>query len=163
LKPVIEDVEENYFATHLGRDLFTWCKAQDKVEITAEGGLVDVKKLLKKALAFFTIKHACEHYAVRFDTNGFTVLAMGGNLDDNSNTGRTEASLRQIQERKDACDRDGQNYLSKASAYLVGIAKGLYNVDFGSDFATAFDGSPLNKPPADGPTDRNTNRKIFGL
>jgi len=164
LVPIMRDVEENYLVSMFGGDLLTWIKTQTALEITVPGnGLVDVLKLIKKAVAFLTIKHACEHFSPRFDRNGFTILdARGGNPDDNSNTGRAEPTAQAIHQKISVCDRDGQNYLAKSAAFLVGVANGIYTADFGDDFTTAFDGSPL-KPATDAIpyTNGNERRKLF--
>lgn len=162
LKPTMADVEENYLAAKFGRDLLAWIKSQDKIELTVPGGgLVDVKKLVKKAVAFLTIKHACEQFIPRFDKNGFTIV-QSGNADDNSNDGFTSAGLGIIEDKKKSCDRDGQNYLSKSAFYLVQVANGVYNGDFDESFTTAFNGSPLKKDPNAKPKiDGNKRRKFF--
>jgi len=164
LIPIIRDVEENYLASMYGRDLLAWIKTQDTIEITIpSNGLVDILKLVKKAVAFLTIKHACEHYSPRFDRNGFTILdARGGNPDDNTNTGRAEPSPYSIQQKIKVCDRDGQNYLAKSAAYFIGVANGQFSADFGDDFTTAFDTSPLKPVPDAKPyTNGNERRNIF--
>lgn len=161
LKPIMQDVEENYLAPTLGRDLLAWVKMQDTIEITVSGSPVDVKKFLKKAVAMLTIKHACEHFTPRFDKNGFTVINTGSS-DDDSATGRSAASGPQIAAKMQACDRDGQNYLSKAASYLVGIARGQFSEAFDNSFTTAFEFSPLNKPtPALPYTSGNMRRRFF--
>ncbi len=164
LKPLLLDVEENYLAGTFGRDLLAWIKNHDKIEVTVPGGgLVDVKKLVKKAAAFLTIKHACEHFTPRLDKNGFTVVQTG-NVDDNSNDGFTAATQQQVQQKKITCDKEGQNYLSKSAFYLLNVADGIYSADFDDSFTTAFEGSPLKKEPDAKPwTNGNERRKIFGL
>lgn len=164
LKPIMADVEENYLAPTFGRDLLTWIKQQDTIEIIIAGtGMVDVKKLVKKAVAFLTIKHACDHFIPRFDKNGFTTVHHG-NPDDNSNTGFTAAAAQEVEQKKIICNRDGQNFLSKSAAFLVGLANGIYNSDFTDDFVTVFNGSPLKTDPNAKPwTNGNERRKIFTL
>lgn len=162
LRPVMQDVEENYLVPTLGRDLFTWIKTQDDIIITADGGEVDVKKILKRSVAHFTIKHAGEQCAVQFDENGFTVLAFRGSLDSPTSDGKVAASPADLATKLDAANREGQNNLSRAALYLVNIAAGMYNGDFGSDFATAFDNSPLKPDPAKKKySNGNERRKIF--
>lgn len=159
LRPIMQDVEENYLAPTLGRDLLAWIKTQDEITITADGGEVDVKKILKRAAAQFTIKHACEVMPVRFDENGFTVVTPSGSIDSTTSDGRQAAD---VTTKLNAANREGQNNLSRSTAYLVNIANGLYTVDFGDDFTTAFDNSPLKTDPNKKPyTNGNERRKIF--
>lgn len=159
LKPVIEDVEENYFATSLGRDLFAWVKKQPEIIITGDGGEVDVVKFLKKACAHLTIKHAIDTMAVRFDQNGFTVLA--GGMPDDENAGKVAAVRAELLKKQEAANREGQNYLSKSMNYLVGIANGVYNNDWGNDFTTAFEHSPLKTDPESKPLTNGNERRRF--
>ncbi|THU34252.1 hypothetical protein FAM09_24855 [Niastella caeni] len=162
LRPIMQEVEENYLAPALGRDLLAWVKTQDEIIITADGGEVDVKKILKRSLAQFTIKHAGETMAVQFDENGFTTLAFRGSLDSPTSDGRVAASANDLVGKLDAANREGQNNLSRSTTYLVNIANGMYNVDFGDDFANAFDSSPLKTDPNKEPyTNGNERRKIF--
>jgi hypothetical protein len=162
LKPVMADVEENYLAAKYGRDLLAWIKTQDTIEVTVPGnGMVDVKKLVKKAVAFLTIKHACDQFVPRLDKNGFTIV-LKGNVDDSSSDGFTAASLHQIELKKRTCDSDGQKYLAKSASYLVAVANGEFSADFDDSFTTAFEGSPLKTDPNKKPwTDGNERRKIF--
>lgn len=162
LKPVLEDVEENYLATQLGRDLLAFVKTQSEIIITGDGGQIDVIKLLKKATAHLSIKHACDQMAVRFDENGFTIMVAGGDKDNSSQGSRAPADGYDVCKKMEAANREGQNYLTKATKYLVGIANGVYDNSFGSDFNTAFDKSPLKIDPNAQPyTNGNSRRKIF--
>lgn len=96
---------------------------------------------------------------MRFDENGFTVVTPGGSVDSATNDGRQSAD---VSTKLNAANREGQNNLSRSTAYLVNIANGLYNVDFGNDFTTAFDNSPLKTDPNKKPyTNGNERRKIF--
>jgi hypothetical protein len=161
LQPVMADVEENYLSSSLGRDLLAWVKLQEEIIINADGGQLDVKKLLKKSVAHFTIKHAAEQLAIRFDQNGFTVLA-AGDKDLSEDNGRAAADRSAVLLKTDAANREGQNNLSKAQNYLVRIAAGEFTEDFGADFTTAFETSPLKKDPNTLPySNGNERRKIF--
>lgn len=141
LRPVITDVEELYIAPVLGRDLFNWIKEQQEIIITAEGGQVDVKKLLKKSVANFTIKQAP---FAKFGPNGFTVPFAGGDKDDSRYSDQQNADHIAIEQHRYNANREGQNYLTKCSKYLQGIFNGEFNEDFGDDFNIAFTSSPLN-------------------
>lgn len=166
LKPVMRDAEENYLASRLGRDLLAWVKGNAEIEIEDSSGILDVKRLLKKAIAFLTIKHACEHYNTRFDKNGFTIVNAGGSPEDQSSTGRTAASQSETEKRKQVCDRDGQNYLNKAAYYLKGMGEGKYGDTWLENvaFMEAFNHSPLKKDPkAPTYTRGNERRNIFRL
>jgi len=164
LIPIMKDVDENYLADTFGRSLLKWIKNQAALETTVPAtGTVDVLKLIKKSVAFLTIKHACEHYTVRFDHNGFTILR-GSNPDDNSNTGQSAASAADLAQKKQVCDREGQNYLAKSVALLLGVYHGINTAAYSSDvdFIAAFAESPLKPIPDAKPyTNGNEKRKIF--
>lgn len=147
LRPMMEDVEEMYLSSKLGRDLLQWVKDQDTIIINVGTGQLDVKKQLKKAVAFLTIKQATEHRAANFSNEGFTIVSLKGDPDNSDNAGRESASVTQLKLIQDTCLREGQNYLHKAANYLVGIANGQFNTDFGDEFTTAFSSSPLFVAP----------------
>lgn len=146
MESILKDVEENYLASRLGHDLLKWIKAQDKIEVTVNGALVNVKEFVLKAAAFLTIKCACEQRKVIFDHWGFSV-PMGNDVDVPATETMTNEYVQGIYDKARAAERDGQNYLSKAAYYLTGIANGEFPDDeFGEEFNTAFNASPLYRP-----------------
>lgn len=162
LRPVMSEVEENYFVPTLGRGLLAWLKSQEEVVINTEDGQIDIKRLLKRAMAHLAIKNAGAQFAVRFDSNGFTILATGGNSDSPTSAGRQAADNTSLSIKLDAANNEGQNDLTKAAKYLVGLGAGSYNGEVDESFTTAFATSPLlsysrNKPYSNG----NDRRKFF--
>jgi hypothetical protein len=159
LRPIMQEVDENYLVPAIGRDLLSWVKSQDEIIITVDGGEVDVKKIFKRAMAQLTIKHACEVMPVRFDDNGFTVVNSGGSADSATSDGRQASD---VSTKLYAANREGQNNLSRGAKFLMNIGNGVYNIDFGAEFTTAFDNSPLKTDPNKQPySNGNQRRKIF--
>lgn len=162
LKPTIEMVQENYLASTLGRQVLAWVNTQDDILVNLTDGQVDVKALLKKALAYLTIQHAGETLSVQFGADGFTVLAFRGSLDSPTTDGKVAAGGNDLQLKLDAAGRDGSNYLAKAKIYLQGIGEGKYGETLKSSIAPAYTVSPMKKDPNAAPiTNGNENRKIF--
>lgn len=162
MKSIMSDVEENYLCSMLGRDLFGWVKTQTSIVVADGSGEVDVKKILKKAAAHLTIKHACQQLPIRIDQYGFTITEMRSDAENPNISGRGNASTIDRELQMKAADKDGQNYLKKSADYLVNIARGIFDFDFDGDFTTAFDKSPLNTPVDQVPvTNGNERRKIF--
>lgn len=159
LKTIMADVEENYVIGDLGRDLLAWVKEQEEILVDTGSGEADVLKMLKKAVAFLTVKHACERLPVRFDQYGFTIITQG-DAENPSVTGRSTAPGYNIESYKCAAEREGQNYLQKAEDLLVSL--GGNEADAPDGFMEAFQTSPLNVPKDSPlPTSGNERRKIF--
>ncbi len=146
MESIMVDVEEHYLASRLGRDLMNWIKAQTEIIVTENGASVDVKRFVLKAAALFTIKMACEQRQVIFDHWGFT-MATADDADVPAVESMTDMDIRGVYNKKEAANRDGQNYLSKAAYYLKGIANGEFSEEFGVEFDTAFSLSPLYVAP----------------
>lgn len=161
LKPTIDLVEENYLASVFGRDLVKWIKDQEEILINITGAQIDVKKDLKKAVAYLTIKHAGETLAVQFGADGFTVMAGGGSRESTTD-GKAPAGAIELNKKLEAANRDGQNYLKKVVMYLTDIAAGKHGDTLKTSIATAFETSPLNVSEDDKlPVRKNDQRKIF--
>ncbi len=71
LKGVINDVQYEYLLPALGKELLKYFV--DETGVTAEEKVI--AWTLKKALSFFTIKRAGEHYNVQFGASGFTIVS----------------------------------------------------------------------------------------
>ncbi len=161
LKAIMTDVEENYLANLLGRDLVAWIKAQEAIPVDTGSGEADIKKLLKKAVAFLTIRHACDQLPIRIDQYGFTISYQSGDTENPAVAGRGAAPASDIEQKKNAAERDGQNYLAKAADLLVAMAGGEAG-DPPDGFQEAFQNSPLHVPVDSTPqTNGNEYRKIF--
>jgi hypothetical protein len=163
LRSVLFDVEESYLVADIGRDLLAFLRTQNAMEIDAEGGKVDVIHFVRKAAANFTVKHALKKLSVRFNEHGFTVMGLnGGDIERQDVAARTDAAGWQYDMQFRDADMEGQNWLTRAKKYLKGIADGIYNNDWGNDFTTAFENSPLNSDNETVEPERgNDKRKIF--
>lgn len=164
LKPIMDDVDEMYLATRLGRSLLAWLKTQSNVIVQENGGEVDILSMLKKSMAHFTVKHACSQQQVLFTDAGFTVPIK--DVDIPGAEGVTQANLEAIAQKMEVANREGQNYLTKAVMYI----KALAEADPGSipaGFTAAFEQSPLYVAPGvitEAITNGNERRKgVFRL
>lgn len=136
IRSKILDAQKLYLTPAIGKDLLKYL-----IELTAPSDNLNENSIapLKSALAFFAIKQSCGHYSVRFSDAGFTVLQAGSN-DSAGDAGRTNAPGADIQAKIDACEKDGNTYLSEAKDELV---KYYQSVDAEADFKTAFEKGPL--------------------
>jgi len=154
LKTLLRDQQDSYVLSAIGADLLNYF-------LQLEDPTADESKIirqLKKGLAFFTIKHACDHYVVRFGDSGFTIVSEFGGDREGDDSGRAGASAHAIKRLKDACDKDGKNFISKAKTLAIELRK----TDAASEYITAFDNGPLyKKMNASAWTSGNERRKIF--
>lgn len=130
LKNLIDEVQEDFLKPAIGEDLLAFF-------ISAEALTDDEKKLLKllkKATAYKTIKKAAEHYSVRFDSSGFSVISQGADPENSDIAGRTEATLALFENKVAASERDAGTYLSKAKKAMVEYhdagGSGAFNLAF---------------------------------
>jgi hypothetical protein len=157
LKSEMANVQEQYIIPSIGTELFD--RLNSATDLSDPEKVI--RKQLQKAIAFYTIKRACEHYAVRIDQNGFTVVASGDQ--EASTAGRTQAAPGLVKQKMDACDRDGGNWLAKARNQLATYS--IYPDEPPPPaFMEAFAKSPLVKyvQPIDRTTG-NERRKIFRM
>jgi hypothetical protein len=158
IKALLDEVQEDLLKPAIGEDLVAYF-------VEAENLTDDEKKilkLLKKATAYYTIKKACEHYSVRFDAQGFTIMSAGGDSENKDTAGRSDTTNAfhggLFDLKMQACDKDGQTYLAKAKKAMVAFREISGSVVFND----AFDEGPLvdYEDPADR-TRGNENRKGF--
>ena len=155
LKSLMRDQQDSYITSGIGEDLLNYFLAK-------EAPSDDEKKILqqlKKALAYFTIKHTTEYYAVKFNDSGFSILSVRGGDHETGDSGLSAATVNSIERLHKACDRDGKNFMAHAKGLLIDLRKSF---DTTNDFTTAFDKGPLVKKltPTDY-TSGNDKRKIF--
>lgn len=155
LKTEMGNVQEQYIIPSIGPELFD--RLNSATDLSDAEKII--RKQLQKAIAFYTIKRACEHYAVRIDQNGFTVVAGGDQ--ESTTAGRTQAAPGLVKQKMDACDRDGGNWLAKARNLLVALRN---SEETPTAFDAAFAKSPLVKyvQPVDRTTG-NERRKLFRM
>lgn len=133
LKVLLDEVQEDFLKPAIGEDLLDYF-------IAAEGLDDDEKKflkLLKKAAAYMVIRKACQHYSVRFDGNGFTILS--GDAENPDTAGRTNSDIPLFELKMKSCEQDALTYLSKAKTALATFRPGSGNTAFN----LAFDEGPL--------------------
>jgi hypothetical protein len=154
LKILIDEVQEDFLKPAIGDDLLAYFIAAENLDEDEKKLL----KLLKKAAAYKTIKKAAEHYSVRFDSSGFSVLSQGGDSENSETAGRSETDLSLFENKISASERDAGTYLSKAKKALFEFRE-AGTVDA---FNQAFDTGPLVgwTDPAER-TRGNENRKGF--
>jgi len=145
--PMMGDVEENYLVSTFGRDLLAWIKTKQHIEIIdGTTVVVDIMVLIKKAVAYLTIKHTCDHMTVNFTPAGFSLLAGD---QDSGTADRQQAGMNSITQKREAAARDGQNYLSRAAWYMGDLGAGTYALSIPDPlFDPAFLTSPLYVDPS---------------
>lgn len=151
LKILIDEVQEDFIKPAIGEDLM-----QFFVEGETNDNEKEILKLLKKAIAYKTIKKAAEHYTVRFDSNGFTILG-SGDQENGETAGREQASLPLFEQKINACERDAGTYLVKAQKAMAEYRPDSNN----AAFTDAYDGGPMldyEEPTRDR---KNDTRKNF--
>jgi hypothetical protein len=133
LKVLLDEVQEDFLKPAIGKDLLAYFVEADQLDDDEKKFL----KLLKKAMAYLTIRKACQHYSVRFDGNGFTIVT--GDAQNPETAGRTDTSTVLLDLKMKSCEADAQTYLSKAKTALA-----TFRVGSGNDgFNQAFDAGPL--------------------
>lgn len=155
LQPVVSDAQEEYLEAGIGRELLAYLI--QGANLTADE--LFCMKLLKKALAYFTIKKACEQLPIRISDSGFTIAAQRGGEPDTDDGGRSSATAGMIESLKDNCNEEGQNYLSKArnelyKYWLKNTASQAYNDAYSAGVLAGY------VPPSQRSTG-NDNRHFF--
>ncbi len=152
LKVLIDEVQEDFIKPGLGEDLLQYFIEGDMAADEEKA----ILKQLKKAAAYKTIKKCAEHYNVRFDPNGFTVIA-GGDSENSETSGRTQVDLTNFELKINACERDAGTYLAKAKKAMFD-----YRTAGGSvAFNLSYDAGPMvdyEEPTRDR---KNDERKGF--
>jgi hypothetical protein len=155
LQPVVADVQEMYLQSAIGKDLLKYL-----IELAnPNADETYCIALLKKALAYLTIKHACTQLPIRISDAGLTISSMMSDQENSDASGREGASAAMIEKLEKDCDKQGQNYLSKARFELNKYRNaGTSSVNFN----TEYDKGPLigYKTP-DERSRGNDDRKIF--
>lgn len=157
LKTLMLDVQEQHIIPTVGQAIFD--RLNTAADLDSDEKIM--RKQLQKAIAFLTIKRACEHYAVRMDHNGFTVVSSTGGAGDSDAAGLALAPGAMITQKMEVCDRDGNNWLAKCRNYIWMHSK---NQAAGEAFKTAFATSPLVTYVPPGERDHgNARRRIFRM
>lgn len=151
LKGSMTKAEDKYVKPLIGDTFFSSLKTLANPSTEEK----EVIRLLKLAVAHLTIKHACETLPIRKWDGGFTVLNAAADRDAyESSQGNAPDAL--VETERKAADRDGQDYLKQAVAYLNEKAS---NTVFASFFSSDYYEAP---PAADVIEEsRNANSKIF--
>lgn len=157
LQSVAADVQETYLYAGVGENLLIYLRdaaAPTETETKCIG-------LLKKAMAYFTIKRACSQLPVQIGDGGLTVSSQYGDKEDSDTAGREGAAASLIAKLENDCDKEGQNFLSKARLALYQYRSGA---ECTADFKTAYDKGPLTGYvlPSD-KTSGNEDRNFFVL
>lgn len=158
IKSIIRMVQAQVVKAEIGDDLINYF-------LTNYDTLTAPEKIclyyLQNALAYYTVKRACEHYSVRFSDAGFTVVAMGDpeSLDTAGRTGEQIKSDGFLNLKMQVCERDGAEFMSKAKKELVKYAA---SADASDAFKTALQAGALGlyQPPTI-LDKKNAFRKIY--
>jgi hypothetical protein len=152
LKVLMDEVQEYFIGPAIGAELLAHYVGAENLD----GDEKAILKLLKKATAYMVINKACQHYSVRFDANGFSILS--GDQDNSETSGRAEADLNRFELTMQSCEKDAQAFLARAKKVMVDFRSATDN----APFIAAFDEGPLVDyvDPAD-KTRGNDSRKSF--
>lgn len=135
LQPIVQEVEDFYVNAAIGETFFTSLKAITS-PTTHEA---EVIKLLKKAVAQLTIFKSFTKLSVKISPEGFNVML--GNNDAKATT-EAQATDGQVYQVKKDTERDGNNYLQQAIAYLNNNASALV---FPTYFASTYYKAPTTE------------------
>lgn len=135
LQPIIQEVEDFYINNAIGETFFTSLKAVTS-HTSYEG---EVIKLLKKAVAQLTIFKSFTKLSVKISPEGFNVML--GNNDAKATT-EAQATDGQVYQVKKDTERDGNNYLQQAIAYLNNNASAII---FPTYFASTYYKAPTTE------------------
>lgn len=155
MSALMADAQERYLEEQLGLQLLQYFLHQEVAVATETEAL----RLLKKALAFYTVMLSCQHLQVRMSDGGFTVISFMGGDKDGEDAGRSSADAETIRRVEKRCESEGLIYLGKAKTELTAVRKAITGTN---SFTTAFDAGPLFRrlDPLPG-TMGNERRKIF--
>ena len=157
LQPIVAEVQEMYLQDSIGQALLQYLRDTAAPTDTEKNAIA----MLKKALAYFTIKHACMQMPIRISDSGLTVNSQYGDKEDAGSAGREGASASMIEKLQNDSNKEGQNWLSKARYTLYQHRNSLAS---SVGFNAAFDAGKLKGyiPPSDR-TSGNEDRKFFVL
>lgn len=131
LRFIVKKVEDDSIRPLIGDEFFE--ALRDSTEAT--GDELKVITLLKKAVAYLTIKEACELLPVRIGADGFTV-ALDRNT-DMTNQGQQQAPANQMSALMNACSSSGNAYLATVIEFLNKNASSeLFPIFFESEHYT---------------------------
>lgn len=133
LKVLIDEVQEDFLKPGIGEDLLNYFKEEASLDEDEK----PILKLLKKATAYMTIKKACQHYTVRFDSNGFTIT--NSDQENPETAGRSQADVTLFEMKMNACESDALTYLTKAKKAMATLRPDSGN----TGFTDAYDAGPL--------------------
>lgn len=133
LRVLVEEVQEDFIKPAIGEDLLEYFVEEASLDDDEK----KVLKLLKKAMAYLTIKKAAQHYSVRFDGNGFTITT--GDVENGETAGRNQADLPIFEMKIKACEADAQTYLVKAKKELAALRANSAS----EAFVLAYDAGPM--------------------
>lgn len=133
LKVLLDEVQEDLIKPAIGTEMLAYFIEEEALDDDEK----KILKLLKKAVAYQTIKKACQHYSVRFDGNGFTVLT--GDAENPETAGRTTADLNLFDLKMKSSEDDALTYFAKAKKAMATFRAGSGNEAFNQ----AYDAGPM--------------------
>lgn len=146
LRPIIQQVEDQYIIPSIGEAFLTWLKENASTNLT-------ITATLKKAVANYTIAKSVDLLPVRISTEGFTV-SLGFNT-DMKQQGQAQAPDTQMSRLVESTKTLGDFYLLQATDLLNTKASSVvYPLYFNSSYY---------KPPVTQTINRNQSRKSFGF
>lgn len=133
MKVLIDEVQEDLVKPAIGEELLTWLLGLTPASDEEKA----IVKLVKKAVAYMTIRKACQHYSVRFDASGFTITT--GDTENPETAGRQQSDIAMFEMKMNACEKDGLTYFAKAKKAMATYRA----ADTNEDFNDAYDAGPM--------------------
>jgi len=146
MRPLIQDVQDNYHSLALGAALFTYFI--DMASPTAAEA--DILRALKKAMAFLTVYRTCRMHSVRFGHDGFAILQ---NDTEAQSTSSAAPQLPLLDHHMRAAEQDGYQQLERAKRLCKDLRAAVGGK--GAGYNAAFDAGPLVNYTTASIADRN--------
>lgn len=134
-RPILDDVECFYIKPSIGPDFYAYLKNKIKLKTAFTTPELEAMRILRKAVAHFTIKNASIQGWVKFTSNG--VVYQEHKASETSINERKTANNNQIGIKIQKAEDTGQRYLNKVIDFLDA------NLD---DFPTYRDDIVVNPP-----------------
>jgi hypothetical protein len=148
MRPVVKDVQDNYHAIALGSLLTNLMGLA-----TPTAAEKEILRVLKKAMAFFTVYRTCRMHNVRISEQGFTVVSYVGDTDGTDTIGRTQPNANELTFFMQAAEQDGYQQLTRAKRLCSELRAAGSGKTAGYD--AAYDASPLYGYATPSISDRN--------
>lgn len=135
LRPLVQDVQDNYHSLALGTGLLNYF-----IDLAAPTEKEkEILRGLKKSMAFFTVYRTCRMHSVRFGHDGFAILQSDTEA---QSTSSTAPQLPLMDHHMRAAEQDGYQQMERAKKLCKDLRAAAL-ADKGAGYDAAFDAGPL--------------------